>query len=160
MSEVAEGDDARQRNGTLLQYFQRDHAIVSGFTLPENEGRCENAGKHQEKDDSPVRPCMDCSGPLQRQHQSQRHGYADTETDPIDFLEDVLVREVCVVCLAEMADAEEDNHDPQRAAWNDDVETDPPRRIVRNSSTEEGAHSESYALNAAGDGAEDRTILQ
>jgi hypothetical protein len=103
---------------------------------------------------------MDCSAPLQCQYQGQSHGYADTETHPVDFLEDVLVREVCVVCLAKMADAEEDNDDPQRAAGDDDVETDPPRRVVCNSSTEERTQSESHALNAAGDGAEDRAILQ
>jgi hypothetical protein len=68
VSEIAESDDARQRNGTLLQHFQRDHAIVSDFTLPENEGRCENAGKHQEKYDPPVRPYVDCSAPLQCQY--------------------------------------------------------------------------------------------
>ena len=103
---------------------------------------------------------MDSSAPLQRQHQSQRHGHADTKPHPVNFLKDVLVGEVSMLGLAKMADAEEDDDDSQSAAWDDDVETDPPRRIVRNSSTEEGAHSESYALNAAGDGAEDRTILQ
>jgi hypothetical protein len=59
-----------------------------------------------------------------------------------------------------MSDAEEDDDDSQRAAGDDDVETDPPRRVVCNSSTEERTQSESHALNAAGDGAEDRAILQ
>jgi hypothetical protein len=59
-----------------------------------------------------------------------------------------------------MADAEEDDNDPQGAARDDDIESDPPRRIVRNIPTEERTQSESYALNATGDSAEDRTVFQ
>lgn len=103
---------------------------------------------------------MDSSAPLQRQHQGQRHGYADAETNTVDFLEDVLVGEMFVAGLAKMADAEENDDDPQSAAWNDDVEADPPRRVVRNGAAEERTQSESHALNAAGNGAEDWAVFQ
>lgn len=103
---------------------------------------------------------MDSSAPLQRQHQSQRHGHADTKPHPVNFLKDVLVGEVSMLGLAKMADAEEDDDDSQSAAWDDDVETDPPRRIVRNGSTEEWPQSESHGLDPAGDGAEYRTVFQ
>jgi hypothetical protein len=98
--------------------------------------------------------------PLQRQHQSQRHGHADAETHPVDFPEDVFVCKMCIVGLAKMADAEEDDNDPQGAAWDDDVETDPPLCVVRNGAAQKWAQGESHALDAAGNGAEDRAVFQ
>ena len=52
---------------------------------------------------------MDSSAPLQRQHQSQRHGHADTKPHPVNFLKDFLVGEVSMLGLAKMADADEDD---------------------------------------------------
>lgn len=46
MGKIAESDDARERNGALLQHLQGNHAVFSGFALPDDEGRCEDAGKH------------------------------------------------------------------------------------------------------------------
>jgi hypothetical protein len=69
MGEIAESDDARQRDGTLLQHFQGDHAVFFSSTLSEDKECCENASKHQEKDYPPIRSCMDSSTPLQRQYQ-------------------------------------------------------------------------------------------
>jgi hypothetical protein len=59
-----------------------------------------------------------------------------------------------------MTDAEKDNDDSKGAAWDDDVEADPPRRVVRNGTTDEWAQSESHALDPTRDGAEDWTELQ
>jgi hypothetical protein len=157
---IAKGDEASKGDRPLTQHLQWDHALVSGPMLHDQEYGKEHHSNCEQEDDSPIDPGVCRSRPLQAQYQAQSHRYVYGEAWPVDALQPILAAEVCILGSTNMTNAKEDYYNNSNANRDNNIEAEPPCRVMGYASTDEGTQGQSDTFYATVDCRIDRPVLE